>query len=362
MKRYSVSELSDRLLVHGRTFRDGREDILYFNYSCATIEFTFRGTHLNVSLRALCGQEFEGPPGPDAPCRPTWPWLAVFLDDMDRPIRKFEIASENETWLLYQSREPETHRIRLVKLTEDFKSFLGISAFTMEGELLPTEPKAAKTPEIIGDSITCGYGNLVKDPARHFYSADEDGWQAYGAIAGRRFGFDFNCVSISGITAVKHPGWMLPYAMEEIYAYTDRIGQEKLGLEPEKWDFAAHPKDYVVLNLGTNDCYAIQFAPDPEELARFPAAYGAFLRELRRLNGPRTQIICALGSMNYFLFSDIAEAVAQYRRETGDERVHLLRFKPMHPLDGAGADAHPALDTHYKMGAELAALIESLEK
>lgn len=361
MQRYTVSELSDRLLVRGRSFRDPREDVLYFNWSCSTVELIFRGTHLNVSLRALCGQEFEGPPGdPDAGTRPTWPWLAVFLDDMDMPIRKFEIASPNETWLLYQSRQTETHRIRLVKITENYKSFLGITAFTMEGEILPAEKKTARTLEVIGDSITCGYGNLVKDPARHFYSQDEDGWQAYGAIAARKLGLDWNCISISGITAVKHQGWMMPYAMEELYAFTDRIGQEKLGIEPEKWDFAAHPKDYIVLNLGTNDCYGIQFSPE-DELPRFPGAYRAFLTEIRRLNGPDAHIICALGSMNYFLYAEIVEAVAQYRRETGDERVHLLRFRPMHPFDGVGADGHPSLDTHGKMGAELAALLESLD-
>lgn len=361
MQRYSVSELQNRLTVHGRSFLDPREDILYFNWSCAGLEFVFTGTHLNVSLRAMCGRELEGPPGaPDAPTRPTWPWLGVFLDDMDTPIRKFEIASPNETWLLYQSAKPETHRIRLVKLTENLKTFLGVSAFTMEGEILPAEEKSAKTLEIIGDSITCGYGNLVKDPARHFYSQDEDAWQAYGPLAARSLGLEWNCVSISGITAVKHEGWMSPYAMEELYAYTDRIGQEKLGLSPEPWDFAAHRRDYVVLNLGTNDCYGIQFAPG-DELSRFPGAYRAFLEEIRRLNGPETHIVCALGSMNYFLYADIVEAVEEYWRDRGDERVHLLRFMPMHPLDGAGADGHPSLDTHRKMAGELAALLDRLE-
>lgn len=361
MKRYSISELSDRLSVHGRTFRDAREDILYFNWSCSTVEFIFRGTHLNVSLRAVCGQEFEGmPTDPNVTTRPTWPWLAVFLDDMDTPMRKFEVASPNETWLLYQSAEPETHRIRLVKRTENYKTFLGVSAFTAEGDFLPVEPKASKHIEIVGDSITCGYGNLVKDPARHFYSADEDGWQAYGAIAARSLGYDWSCVSVSGITGVRHAGWQLRFAMEELYAYTDRAGQEKLGLKPEKWDFAAHPSDAVVVNLGTNDCYAIQFSPKADELERFPAAYRAFLEEIRRLNGPRTHIICALGSMNYYLYHDIAGAVERYRRETGDERVHLLRFQPMHPLDGAGADGHPSMETHVKMAGELAKLLRGI--
>lgn len=362
MRRYTVSELSDRLITHGRTFVDPQEDILYFNWSCAAVEFTFRGTHLNVSLRSGCGYEFEGLPGdPNAPKRATWPYLAVFLDDIPQPLRRFEIASPNETWLLYQSREAETHRIRIMKLTENNKTFLGIAAFTAEGEFLPTERPKKKRLEIVGDSITCGYGNLIKDPARHFYSVDEDGYLAYGPIAARALDFDWSCVSVSGITAVHHQGWQIGYAMEELYAYTDRIGQERLSLVPEAWDFRRHSTDYVVVNLGTNDCYGIQFSPDPAELDRFPAAYRAFIGNIRRLNGPRAHIICALGSMNYYLWHDIASVMEQYKRETGDERLHLLRFNPMHPFDGVGADGHPSLDTHQKMANELAALLRTLD-
>lgn len=362
MRRYSVSELSDKLITHGRTFLDPRDDTLYINWTCSTVEFTFRGTHLNVTLRAGCGYEFEGLPGdPNAPKRATWPYLAVFLDDIPMPLRKFEIASPYETWLLIQSPEVQTHRIRIMKLTENNKTFLGVTAFTAEGEFLPMERANKPHVEFVGDSITCGYGNLIKDPARHFYSVDEDGYLAYGPTAARTLGFDWSCVSVSGITAVHHEGWQIGYAMEEIYAYTDRIGQERLGMAPEFWDFAGHPADYVVVNLGTNDCYGIQFSPDPEELSRFTGAYRAFIETIRRLNGPRTHIVCSLGSMNYYLWHDIVTVMEQYKKDTGDERLHLLRFRPMHPLDGAGADGHPSMDTHQKMAEELAALLRTLE-
>lgn len=362
MQRFTVSELSGRLVTHGRTFREPGEDILFFNWSCDTVEFVFSGTHLCVSFCADCGWEPEGLPGdPNAPKRATWPWVAVFLDDGPVPVRKFEVASPRETWLLHQSDAPQTHRVRLVKLTENSKTFLGIAGFSAEGEFLPVEQPPAKRLEIVGDSITCGYGNLVKDPGRHFFSADEDAWQAYGPLAARKLGWNCSCVSISGITAVKHPGWMGDYAMEELYAYTDRVHQEKLGLAPEAWDFAKTPNDAVVLNLGTNDCFGILFCPEAGELERFSDAYLSFLKEVRRLNGPDTHIVCALGTMNYYLFHDIAVAVEAHKRQTGDARVHLLRFAPIHPFDGLGADGHPSLDTHAKMAGELAAFLQTLE-
>lgn len=362
MRRYSVSDLADCLVTYGRTFREPKEDILYFNWSGSTAEFSFSGTQLTVSFRADCGYEMEGmPDDPDAPKRATWPWVGVFLDDMLTPIRKFQVSSPNETWLLHQSGEPETHRIRLTKLTENSKTFLGISAFTAEGVFLPMQKQPRKRMEIVGDSITCGYGNLVKDPNRHFYSADEDGWQTYGPMAARALRMEYSCVSISGITAVKHPGWHADYAMCELYKYTDRVQQDKLGMEPQLWDFEKNHNDYVVVNLGTNDCYAILFCPEAGELEKFQDAYTAFLEEIRRVNGADTQIICALGTMNYYLYHDIAEAVQRYCQRTGDQKVHLLRLRPMHPFDGAGADGHPSLDTHQKMAQELANFIRKLE-
>lgn len=330
MQRFTVSNLSGYLVTHGRTFREPKEDILFFNWSCDTVEFIFSGTHLNVSFRAGCGWELEGPPSdPDVPKRATWPWVAVFLDDNPAPVRKFEVASPNETWLLHHSPEPQTHRIRLVKLTENSKTFLGITGFSAEGEFFPVEQMPTKRLEIVGDSITCGYGNLVKDPNRHFFSADEDAWQAYGPLAARRLGWDCSCVSISGITAVRHAGWMGDYAMNELYAYTDRVYQEKLGLAPEPWDFTKAPNDVVVLNLGTNDCFGILFCPEASELERFTGAYLAFLKHVRQLNGPDTYIVCALGTMNYYLFHDIAVAVDTYKQQMGDARVSLLRFAPI---------------------------------
>lgn len=361
MQRYPISALRDRLVTYGRTFWEPRQDTLYFNWSCSTVEFTFSGTHLNGTFRADCGFEIEGlPTDPNAPKRPTRPWVAVFLDDGTTPVRTFQVSSPEETWLLHHSEQPETHRIRLTKLTENSKTFLGIHALTAQGEFLPARRREVPRVEIVGDSITCGYGNLVKDPARHFFSADEDAWHAYGPLASRKLGMEFSCVSISGITAVRHPGWMGDFAMEDLYAYTDRVYQPRLGMEPEMWDFERNPNDYVVVNLGTNDCFGILFCQEPGELERFRDAYRAFLTQIRRCNGPDTRIVCALGTMNYYLYHDIACAVEDYRRETGDTRVHLLRFLPIHPFDGLGADGHPSLETHANMAEELASFLAAL--
>jgi lysophospholipase L1-like esterase len=150
--------------------------------------------------------------------------------------------------------------------------------------------------------------------------------------------------------------------MDELYAYTDRPHQEKSGMgnNLSRWNFAARQSDYVVLNLGTNDAYATLFGGDGEEAA-FDRDYLAFLQEVRACNGPNTQIVCALGSMNYYLWHNIVRAVEAYRQQTDDANIHLYRFRLMHPMDGFGAAGHPSMATHERMAQEIANVIRSLE-
>ena len=53
----------------------------------------------------------------------------------------------------------EKHRIKIVKLTENFRTQPGIRSVEFEGEILAADPDTRDGIEFIGDSITCGFGN-----------------------------------------------------------------------------------------------------------------------------------------------------------------------------------------------------------
>ncbi len=364
MKKYNVKEIHDLLIQYGRTYFDIDGDTLHFNWTASGVAFTFCGTSLNATFCADYGEEVEGlPTDLNALRRKTWPWVAVLLDDMPMPVRRFEISSPSETWLLYQSEKPEVHRIRIVKLTEDFKTYVGLKEFHAEGEFLPTERVERKRIEFVGDSITCGFGNVSQERDRGFFSGEEDGWLAYGARAARLLGMECSCVCISGITAVRHKSWLADFSMKDIYRYTDKLHQDKTGryTSPEVWDFKEYHNDYVVLNLGTNDAYAILFGGDDSEEAAFDRDYLAFIQEVRDLNGPGTYIVCSLGSMNYYLYHNIVRAVERYKQQTGDDRIICCKFNMINPMDGFGAAGHPSMTTHEKMANEIATVIRSIE-
>ena len=357
-----IADLMPKIVTYGRTVMDGENQCLRCDWTNSGIELDFEGDYLSALLTAEKGEEILGlPDDPNAPRRDLWPWVGVFLDDMDQPIRRFPVSGKMETWLLIRSDSAQRHRFRIMKMTENQKTYFGIRAMHYSGVFHPFERKPRKRIEFIGDSITCGYGDACPDRDRGFWSDEEDGWNAHGAVAARLLDLEPSFVSISGITVTAYDAFPMPYAMNQVYAWTDRPGQERVGQAAEKWDFAARRSDYVVLNLGTNDCFALLFSRDFEAArAQFLRDYRAFIEEIRRLNGPETQIICALGSMNYYLFPEIERVVGEYRQASGDERIHTFRYRPMGPLDGFGAMGHPSLATQRKMGQELADFIRSI--
>ena len=358
-----VLSLSDNLKPLGRTLPDPETGILYCDWTLSGVELWFCGRTLLVDLTALPGAEQERDPlTGQLNERLTWPWCAVILDDGEQPDRIFEVTQERQTQLLFHSEEEELHRIRLIKRTENGKGYLGLAGFWSEGKIVEAPKRLPKKQIVlIGDSITCGFGNDTRDRNRLFFAADEDGWMSYGAIAARLLDMEPTIISSSGICLTAYTGWPHPYAMDRLYDYTDRMREDRLGRAVlTQWDFAAHPVDYVVLNLGTNDVngMALEGADGPRHQAD---AYRAFLEHLRAVH-PKAYLICTLGSMDYYLYSDIESIVEEYVRGTGDCRITVFRYPKMDIADPVGACGHPHIMTHQKMGHALADFIAALER
>ena len=222
--------------------------------------------------------------------------------------------------------------------------------------------------EIIGDSITCGFGSEASNNSPEFHTSEENGFMAYGPQAARALGYDVSMVCESGIPAVvpEHP--MFPiHGMEDIYAYTDELYDQRRGVTPEKWDFEKNHSDVVVINLGTNDSNPIRFYRHFEEIEAmekwFAKKYKEFVLQVRALNGPETYIVCALGSMDYYLYHHIRDIVEEIKKETGDQKICSFEFIPINVMfEGYGAMGHPSQKTHDRMARELVFCINKYVK
>ena len=90
----------------------------------------------------------------------------------------------------------------------------------------------------------------------------------------------------------------------------------------------------MVINLGTNDATAASFSAAPKKIEeQYEKDYVHFLKTVRKCNGDKTKIICALGSMDYYFYDAMNRAVDTYRAETGDNNVYTFKYCRMSPMD-----------------------------
>ena len=366
LKTMKMKDCTEKIQRLGRTYEAPTGD-LYMNWTCSGVRFLHTGSCLLAQLKVIPGEELDrNPMDGSVSTRKLWPYLAVFLDDQEEPVRCFEVNDSTDSYLLYSGESSETHIITLGKLTENQKGKLGLTGLQTDGTIERAEEENGTLKiEFIGDSITCGFGNMSNDRNRLFFPIDENGWMSHAAIAARKLKAQFNLISYSGIAITKGLGnfeWLAP-SMPELYPYTDRLVEEQLGKNESfiEWDFNRYKPDVIVLNLGTNDATLIDFNQDiVNGINKFEEDYYQFLTMIREKNGTEPWIICSLGSMDYYLYDIIQKAAERYSKDHQDQRITCFKYGRIRVFDGMGACGHPNLITQTRMGEEIADFIQSL--
>lgn len=279
----------------------------------------------------------------------------VVDDMMDAPKKEY---------LVFESEQAEDCLVEIVKLSETAMSTVGIQSIAVEAEdgVRPA-PEKAHYVEIIGDSITCGYGVDDEVAEHHFSTKTEDVTKGYAWHTVKSLDVDYSFVCISGYGLVSgYVGEGEPKKPEQtMQQYYDKLGfsyGEYLGRKAaeSEWDFKRQP-ELIVINLGTNDdSYALD---DPERQEEYRLAYIAFLKQVRSKN-PKARILCTLGIMGDRLFPVLEKAMEAYSGETGDTNVCTMRFTPQLLEDGYVADYHPTVITHKKAAEKLTGEIKAL--
>jgi len=233
------------------------------------------------------------------------------------------------------------HVIEMYRRTEG--SF-GASTFVdvaLEGELLPP-PAVGRRIEVIGDSITCGYGNEGPDEFCNFSADTENHYLSYGAVAARMVGAEVVTVAWSGKGMVNNYG-------DDTFEPMPQIYDRRIASEPDAWDFSWQP-DVVVINLGTND---FSTDGDPGE-GEFVAAYVAFLEHLRSVYPDAFLLPIApmLGGDEATMVNGYIQSAIDMRAGAGDTNMAFADVN-VDPI-GWGCDYHPSVATHAAMAELLA--------
>ena len=350
---------SETMKIMGRTTQVG--DILYLGFSASYLEFETVADTIRVTM---CTDEVM-------PEESLLGWFAVYLDDAALPAVRRALTKPEETFVIFQEERARRVKVRLVKMSEAAFGLVGVKEFEITGGSDETgvvrartknDACVVKTPdrphriEVIGDSITCGYGNEGVLNRDTFTTAQENPEEAYAVLTANALNADYQLVSWSGIGVITN--WipedvnepLEEILMPELYPYRDKRLCEKLGLPLTRWDSAPFLPELVILHLGTNDDSYVRKIP--ERQAYFAEKYYAFLEQVHEQN-PQAAILCALGVMGQNLCEEEERQTERFAKAHPDVRISYLVLPEQDEADGIGADSHPSKRTHQKTAAVL---------
>ncbi|GHC12902.1 SGNH/GDSL hydrolase family protein [Cerasicoccus arenae] len=242
------------------------------------------------------------------------------------------------------------HTVTVFRRTEPlFKpiQFLGLE-LPVGAQLLPPPPMSDVRLQVIGDSISCGYGNETDGIKAPFRPATENGELTYWAIAGRELGADVRCAAWSGKGVLRDRNNNLHGQLPEIW----RQALPETG-EPERAGTAWVPT-IVVINLGTND--SAKGIPPKDD---YIAAYQALIDDIRS-TAPEAKIFCVFGPM---IYTPKHSEILAYLNEiaANNQQVYVVKLTNEFGMQGVGAHWHPNVKSNQAMAKQLLTAIEATQ-
>ncbi|HET9929391.1 MAG TPA: GDSL-type esterase/lipase family protein, partial [Polyangiaceae bacterium] len=220
------------------------------------------------------------------------------------------------------------------------------------GQLLAPPPPPTRHLEIVGDSITCGYGNEGADMNCHYSADTENHYLSYAAIAARNVNAELITVAWSGKGVVYNYGDDDSSKVDPMPTYYERTLPERSN---SQFDFSTWQADAVVVNLGTND-FSTDIDPSQSE---FETAYKTFVTRIRSKH-PNAWILLTNGSMlSGTDLTTVRTYISNVVKAVNDPKVKSFEIQPQDGADGYGCDWHPSKKTHVKMADQLTSVLKS---
>ncbi len=250
-----------------------------------------------------------------------------------KPGTVFTMASGLQTATVATGLAAGTHTVELYRQTEGSQGDSQLMAITVGGGALSTPPAApARLIEVIGDSISCGYGTLGMLSDSDCFPT-ESAWDTYESVAARALGADVSIIAMSGQGAYRNYGGDMNNTLPMVYtrALTNDASPS--------WDFRTQAQA-VIVNLGTNDISNSKGDPGTP----FETAYIGLLASVRaKYSG--AYIVCMIGPLLSgtdltTMQGHIRNAVAE-RQSAGDTHIEFFSQVAAQSSDKAACQYHP---------------------
>jgi lysophospholipase L1-like esterase len=213
------------------------------------------------------------------------------------------------------------------------------------GALMTPPAGPARLIEVIGDSITCGYGTLGALADSDCFPTESD-WDSYASVAARALSAEVSTICASGRGVIRNYGGDTTGTMPMVYAQT------MYNDATPTWDFHIEP-DAVVVNLGTNDISNGKGDPG----TAFETAYQGLLQTVRT-HYPHAYIVCIIGPLlsgtDLTTIQGHIQKVVQTLTTAGDKRLEFFNQIQPQPSSAYACQYHPNVTEQTTMGTQLA--------
>lgn len=278
------------------------------------------------------------------------PFVSIVVDDDFDNQRRIEITKEYTDLVLIDGlSDNQIHKVALYKSTESQDGIIGIEKINTTGEFIADMDVKSHKIEFIGDSGSCGFGNLNK-PSEQRTSEGSDGMKAFAALTGIALDADFQIFAASG-WGIKASIYTTPNTVNVFDAYKnyDFSGSGAA----IKYDYSSFIPDLVVINLGTNDySYIYAAVTDPTEYEKrlndYKEQYIAMVNFIHELY-PNAHILMLHGLMNEGKV--IADATNELYNLLKPQIENLSTIQING--DGQGASNHPSAKSHQAIADQL---------
>jgi len=272
------------------------------------------------------------------------------VDGVAQPV--FTASAGQSTYMLASGLGSGVHTVELYRQTEGAQGNSQLMGLTVGGggALMAPPGPSGKLIEVVGDSITCGYGTLGKLGDNDCYPT-ESHWDTYAAVAARALGAELSTIATSGQGAYRNYGGDMTNTMPMVY------GRTLTGSATPAWDFSVAPQA-VVINLGTNDISNGKGDPGMP----FRDAYLGLTQTIR-MKYPNALIVCIIGPLLSGTDLDTIRghitAVVSARQAAGDTNIEFFDKIQPQASDKAACQYHPDPAENQLMADLLAAELKT---
>ncbi len=281
-------------------------------------------------------------------------YFTVYIDGV-RQVRRFDVQGTQDITVANFKEEGE-HTIRIVKQSEDNYTLAEFKEIIFNGYMLERPADKERYIEVIGDSITCGMGNIgvhkAMPESEEQSSIWEDGSQTYGYMLAEELDADYSIVSQSGI------GLSASWGDPMVPFYTAASYNRDV---TKQHDFERIP-DLVIINLGTNDYFiGLPSSTHSNKAQATPAALKEkamdFIELVKKKYGDDVPIIWTIGLIG--IGQDYVNATQEAVNELGGAESGLY-FKKLNTGKCGGAQNHPVVaDNVYAKDALLEVILSN---